>query len=281
MDMLTSGTVTTLLIFYMILILVVYHKVFVVFYFDLLHGFAKELLVAFLLALLMVYITLTQWKIAAVIIFIIALVIILKCEDNAKRVLIGILAAISIGFIVYSGLQYSKEMNSNSKESTVKEMSDKNSGDENLKRKYIQSTPEPTPEPTESAGEEDRKKIDFTEDENQYEESGEKEENVIPETKGDEDEDEMSASEYIFSDSSEKRLKENDVKKLSSAQCRLAKNEIYARHGRLFQDESLQNYFDKKSWYSGYIEPDDFDESVFNKTEKANIKLLAKYENKK
>lgn len=279
MDMLTSGTVTTLLIFYMILILVVYHKVFVVFYFDLLHGFAKELLVAFLLALLMVYITLTQWKIAAVIIFIIALVIILKCEDNAKRILIGILAAIAIGFIVYSGLQYSKEMNSNSKESTVKEMSDKNSGYENLKRKYIQSTPEPTPEPTESAGEEERKKIDFAEEGSQYEESDEKELNEIQETK--EEEDEVSMSEYIFPDSSEKRLKENDVKSLSSAQCRLAKNEIYARHGRLFQDESLQNYFDKKSWYNGYIEPDDFDESVFNKTEKANIKLLAKYENKK
>lgn len=279
--MLTSGTVTTLFIFYMILILVVYHKVFVVFYFDLLHGFAKELFVAFLLALLMVYITLMQWKIAAVIIFIIALVIILKCEDNAKRILVGILAAIAIGFIIYSGLQYSREVNGNSKEDSVEKVSDKNSGYKNIKRKYIQSTPDPTPESTESAGEDERKKIDFAEEENQYEESGEKEENVIPETKGEEDEDEMSASEYIFSDSSEKRLKENDVKKLSSAQCRLAKNEIYARHGRLFQDESLQNYFDKKSWYSGYIEPDDFDESVFNKTEKANIKLLAKYENKK
>lgn len=277
--MLTSGTVTTLFIFYMILILVVYHKVFVVFYFDLLHGFAKELFVAFLLALLMVYITLMQWKIAAVIIFIIALVIILKCEDNAKRILVGILAAIAIGFIIYSGLQYSREVNGNSKEDSVEKVSDKNSGYKNIKRKYIQSTPDPTPESTESAGEDERKKIDFAEEENQYEESDEKELNEIQETK--EEEDEVSMSEYIFPDSSTKRLKENDVKSLSSAQCRLAKNEIYARHGRLFQDESLQNYFDKKSWYSGYIEPDDFDESVFNKTEKANIKLLAKYENKK
>lgn len=279
MNMLTSGTAITLLIFYMVLALVVYHKVFVVFYFDLLHGFMKELFVAFLLAILMVYLTLTQWKIAAVIILIIALVIILKCEDNGKRILIGILAAIAIGFIIYSGLQFSKEVNGNIKESTEKGGADKNGGDENLKRKYIQSTPEPTPELTESASKEEENEIDFAEDENQYEKSDEKEDNEISETK--EDEDEVSASEYIFPDSSEKRLKENDVKSLSSAQCRLAKNEIYARHGRLFQDESLQKYFDKKSWYSGYIEPNDFDESVFNKTEKANIKLLAKYENKK
>lgn len=92
---------------------------------------------------------------------------------------------------------------------------------------------------------------------------------------------EEDSSEYILSDSSTKRLKENDVKKLSRVKCRLAKNEIYARHGRLFQDKSLQKYFDKKTWYSGYIKPEDFDESVLSKIEKANVKLLAKYENRK
>ncbi len=76
------------------------------------------------------------------------------------------------------------------------------------------------------------------------------------------------------------KLLEEEVKELSKEECRLAKNEIYARHGRLFLDESLQEYFDSMDWYLGYIEPEDFDESVFNEIEKKNIQLLAKYEKK-
>lgn len=84
--------------------------------------------------------------------------------------------------------------------------------------------------------------------------------------------------EYICPNSDVKKLSLKDVKKLSKTDRSLAKNEIYARYGRKFNDESLQKYFEEKSWYSCFIEPEDFDESVFNKTEKYNIKLLAKYE---
>lgn len=84
--------------------------------------------------------------------------------------------------------------------------------------------------------------------------------------------------EYICPKSNVKKLSVKDVKKLSKTDRRLAKNEIYARYGRKFNDENLQEYFNGKSWYTGDIEPEDFDESVFNKTEKYNIKLLAKYE---
>ena len=62
----------------------------------------------------------------------------------------------------------------------------------------------------------------------------------------------------------------------------MARNEIYARHGRLFIDEELQNYFDSCSWYEGYIEPEDFDEkSELSKCERKNAKLILKYEKKK
>lgn len=104
-----------------------------------------------------------------------------------------------------------------------------------------------------------------------------------PETEEEEqvnDTDSEETSEYIFPDSSTKKLKESEVQALNASECRLAKNEIYARHGRRFQDQSLQRYFDSKSWYHGYIDPEDFDESVFSKIEKRNIKLLAQYENK-
>ena len=92
------------------------------------------------------------------------------------------------------------------------------------------------------------------------------------------EEDEQMMGQYICPRSDTKKLTVKQVKKLSKAKRRLAKNEIYARHGRKFLDQNLQEYFDNQDWYVGIIEPDEFDESVFNKVEKYNVRLLAKYE---
>lgn len=92
------------------------------------------------------------------------------------------------------------------------------------------------------------------------------------------DDDESSADEFIFADSDSRYLTAAEIQSLDSYSIRLAKNEIYARYGRKFQDQELQSYFDSCSWYEGLIEPEDFDESVFNAYEKENIKMLVKYE---
>ena len=55
----------------------------------------------------------------------------------------------------------------------------------------------------------------------------------------------------------------------------LAKNEIYARHGYIFANEDLYNYFMGCIWYSPTYEGTDFDDSVFNEYEKANLEILA------
>lgn len=73
-------------------------------------------------------------------------------------------------------------------------------------------------------------------------------------------------------------LSMSDLEGLTKDECRIARNEIYARHGRLFSDESLQNYFNSKDWYEGYIAPEDFDESVLNEYEISNRDLIAQYE---
>ncbi len=54
----------------------------------------------------------------------------------------------------------------------------------------------------------------------------------------------------------------------------LAKNEIYARHGYIFQNESLNNYFKGQLWYAPLVKAEEFDDSVFNEYEKENLKLL-------
>ena len=83
---------------------------------------------------------------------------------------------------------------------------------------------------------------------------------------------------YIFYDSDTRYLTNEDLKGLSSWELRIARNEIYARRGRLFNDPSLQNYFDSCSWYNGYISPNSFNENSLNKIEQYNVKLIKKYE---
>ena len=47
----------------------------------------------------------------------------------------------------------------------------------------------------------------------------------------------------VFEDSSERLLEWSDIYMLSNEDIRIAKNEIYARHGYIFKDENLKNYF--------------------------------------
>ncbi len=83
---------------------------------------------------------------------------------------------------------------------------------------------------------------------------------------------------YIFYDSDSRYLTSSDLSGLSSWELKLARNEIYARHGRLFKDSSIQGYFNSCSWYYGYISPDNFDDDVLNSVEVYNVKLIKKYE---
>ena len=87
-----------------------------------------------------------------------------------------------------------------------------------------------------------------------------------------------SDSEYLLADSDSRYLTEDDLAGFTAEQCRLARNEIYARHGRRFKDPALQRYFDSLSWYDGTIEADAFNDSVFNSYERANCILIIDYE---
>ena len=85
-------------------------------------------------------------------------------------------------------------------------------------------------------------------------------------------------SEYILPGSDSRYYTMDELAGLTAEECRLARNELFARHGRKFQDEALQAYFDSLSWYHGTIEPEDFDESIFNEYEVANRDLIVQYE---
>ena len=80
---------------------------------------------------------------------------------------------------------------------------------------------------------------------------------------------------YILPGSSSKYLTDSDLEGLSSSQLRLARNEIYARHGRTFNDSQLQAYFESKSWYKA--DPG-FSESSLSECERANVTFIKEYE---
>lgn len=88
-------------------------------------------------------------------------------------------------------------------------------------------------------------------------------------------------SEYLLPFSNERYLTDADLDPLSEWELKLARNEIYARHGRRFKDPDLQSYFDSKSWYRGRYDPDDFDKnhsSDLSTLEKKNAEYILKYE---
>lgn len=98
----------------------------------------------------------------------------------------------------------------------------------------------------------------------------------------DEDSDNYSDSseenEYVLPDSANRKLKKSDLKGLSKEELRVARNEIYARHGRKFDDKKLQKYFDSQSWYEGTVPASEFSEDVLSSVEKKNVAFIRQFE---
>lgn len=86
------------------------------------------------------------------------------------------------------------------------------------------------------------------------------------------------ADEYILPDSDSRYLSLSDLAGMTKEECRFARNELYARHGRIFDDAELQDYFDAKDWYMGTVSSEDFDEGILNDYEMKNRDLIVEYE---
>lgn len=83
---------------------------------------------------------------------------------------------------------------------------------------------------------------------------------------------------YILPYSSSMYLSSSDLSMLSQFELYLAYFEIYARHGRKFNDPAVNEYFSQYWWYKPSIEPNVFDETSLNEYEKANIETIYKFQ---
>lgn len=78
-----------------------------------------------------------------------------------------------------------------------------------------------------------------------------------------------------FPEASEKYLTTDYLLKFSKYDLKIMRNEIFARHGYIFQTDDLKEYFTRQSWYSpGYNDVSSFLTDI----EKSNIELIKHYE---
>ena len=105
----------------------------------------------------------------------------------------------------------------------------------------------------------------------------------------------LSTSEYIFPGTDRREITENDIrvflesyletndaKRLSDKARRVlcaralcyARNEIYARHGYIFNSRELRDLFVSMRWYYPTVPSERFDSNIFTPAEKHNIEFL-------
>jgi hypothetical protein len=73
-----------------------------------------------------------------------------------------------------------------------------------------------------------------------------------------------------------KTLTEQMLHGLSLHELRLLRNEIYARHGRMFHADWLQQYFSFQPWYAA---DENFKDEELSGNDKVNVETIVKYEN--
>lgn len=88
----------------------------------------------------------------------------------------------------------------------------------------------------------------------------------------------VSNSGFLLDYSDREELTVYDIEHLTRYELQLARFEIYARHGRSFNDPSVTDYFSQYSWYQSKYGPENFDENMLSEVEKKNADLILQYE---
>ena len=83
---------------------------------------------------------------------------------------------------------------------------------------------------------------------------------------------------FIFPDSDREEIPDEKIKALSDEELRMAINEIWARHGYIFRNQDILDYYRQFDWYEEKIPADEWDkngqEEYLNDVELHNIKKL-------
>lgn len=85
-------------------------------------------------------------------------------------------------------------------------------------------------------------------------------------------------------DLSSRYVSEDELAGYSASELAIIRNEIFARHGRIFTKQTYKDYFSQKTWYEPTYDPSYFDanlDSFLNDYEWANLAVVQKLEDAK
>lgn len=105
-----SGLFGIVLLIWIVALLVLYHKVFEVYYFSLSYGLMKELIVAVFIGMIMTVLTFYLWWITAIIILIVGFANMSK-SGNKAHIIVAVILAIVISIIGISVRSNAKSAN--------------------------------------------------------------------------------------------------------------------------------------------------------------------------
>ena len=91
----------------------------------------------------------------------------------------------------------------------------------------------------------------------------------------------MARNDFVLIDSDVTLTNEEELDALENWQIRVARNEIFARVGRIFESQDMKEYFDNQEWYEGIIPAATFDakrDEYMNAIELENMNIITKYE---
>ena len=86
---------------------------------------------------------------------------------------------------------------------------------------------------------------------------------------------------FVFPDSDVRQVTDSDLDMLTEEQIRIARNELFARRGRVFESKDMKSYFESQDWYSPTVAAQTFDAnrgSYMNSVELENMKIINAYE---
>ena len=83
-----------------------------------------------------------------------------------------------------------------------------------------------------------------------------------------------SDSGFVFPNSDTELINQVKIENLSDQDLTYAINEIYARHGYIFRNQQMREYYEQFIWYRGEIPSDEFSVECFNQIESDNWNLL-------
>lgn len=83
---------------------------------------------------------------------------------------------------------------------------------------------------------------------------------------------------FMFPESDKKVIPNEILRSLTKEELRIARNEIYARHGRRFKNRAMRDYFEKMEWYAELEKRDEIPEEELNTIEMENINRIKKIE---